>query len=261
MKPTLLGLMLTVLCQAQLPAPNASGVAMGHLHFKVRDLEAQKKLWVDVLGATPGKLGRMEMMKIPGAIILFEPGEPSGGTNGSVVGHLGFKVRDLRATLAKARSAGIKLTREVPESRAAFLMGPGEVEIELIEDPSVSGPIVNHHIHFYNPAVDQTKAWYVKTFGATGGKRGKFEAADLPGVNLTFSESEKGAATAPTKGRALDHIGFEVRDLAAFSKKLEAAGVNFDVPYRKIPSLGIAIAFFTDPWGTYIELTEGLDRL
>jgi hypothetical protein len=34
--------------------------------------------------------------------------------------------------------------------------------------------------------------------------------------------------------------------------------VKFDVPYRKIPRLGIAIAFLTDPTGGYIELTEGL---
>jgi catechol 2,3-dioxygenase-like lactoylglutathione lyase family enzyme len=260
MKRALLLPVLAALCAAQLPPPNASGVAMGHLHFKVRDMETQRKLWVDILGATPGKLGRMEMMKLPGAFILFEPGESSGGTNGSVVGHLGFKVRDLKGILAKARAAGIKVTREVPDVPAAFLMGPGEVELELIQDTSISAPIVNHHIHFYNHAVDQTKAWYVKTFDAQPGKRLKFEAADLPGVNLTFSEAET-PAIAPTKGRTLDHIGFEVRNLEAFTKRLEAAGVKFDIPYRKIPSLGLSMAFFTDPWGTYIELTEGLDRL
>jgi hypothetical protein len=27
-----------------------------------------------------------------------------------------------------------------------------------------------------------------------------------------------------------------------------------------VPALDIAIAFITDPWGTYIELTEGLDK-
>jgi extradiol dioxygenase family protein len=59
----------------------------------------------------------------------------------------------------------------------------------------------------------------------------------------------------------LDHIGFEVQDLEAFTKKLEAAGVKFDVSYRKIPALGLSLAFLTDPWGTYIELTEGLDKL
>ena len=57
----------------------------------------------------------------------------------------------------------------------------------------------------------------------------------------------------------LDHIGFEVRDLGAFCEKLEAAGITFDRPYTVIDSIGLAIAFFTDPFGTYIELTEGLD--
>ena len=64
---------------------------------------------------------------------------------------------------------------------------------------------------------------------------------------------------APTKGHSLDHIGFEVKNLEAYCKRLEAAGIKFDVPYRKVPNLGIAIAFLTDPAGAYIELTEGLD--
>ena len=66
---------------------------------------------------------------------------------------------------------------------------------------------------------------------------------------------------AGTQGRALDHVGFEVKNLQAFCKKLEADGVTLAVPYRQVPALGIAIAFLTDPWGTYIELTEGLDKV
>jgi hypothetical protein len=58
----------------------------------------------------------------------------------------------------------------------------------------------------------------------------------------------------------VDHVGFEVKHLEEFCKKLEANGVKLDVPYRKAPSAGIAIAFLTDPFGTYVELTEGLDR-
>ncbi len=65
----------------------------------------------------------------------------------------------------------------------------------------------------------------------------------------------------PTKGRGLDHIGFEIKDLEAFCKKAEASGVKFDMPYTKRPDLGISLAFLTDPWGTYIELNEGLNHL
>jgi hypothetical protein len=55
----------------------------------------------------------------------------------------------------------------------------------------------------------------------------------------------------------LDHIGFEVKDLSAFCRKLEASGVKFDAPYAK-DSSGVARAMLTDPWGTSIELTEGM---
>jgi hypothetical protein len=37
---------------------------------------------------------------------------------------------------------------------------------------------------------------------------------------------------------------------------LEANGVKLDTPYRKIPQMGFAVAFRTDPRETRIELTE-----
>jgi catechol 2,3-dioxygenase-like lactoylglutathione lyase family enzyme len=124
----------------------------------------------------------------------------------------------------------------------------------------LSSPIVTHHMHFYLPE-DQVLAardWYVAHFGAIPGKRWRYDAADLPGFNLNFSATD--SVLAPTRGRQLDHIGFEIRDLETFCRQLEAQGVKFDSPYRKLPS-GLALAFLTDPWGTYIELTEGLGAL
>ncbi len=65
---------------------------------------------------------------------------------------------------------------------------------------------------------------------------------------------------APTKGRTLDHIGFEVTNLEAFCKKLEANRVKFEEHYSKSRHKDFASAKFTDPWGVSIELTEGLRR-
>jgi hypothetical protein len=59
------------------------------------------------------------------------------------------------------------------------------------------------------------------------------------------------------KGRTLEHVGFEVAGLEAFCRRLEAMGLKFDAPYRRNAD-GIATATLTDPWGTVIELTEGL---
>ena len=61
-----------------------------------------------------------------------------------------------------------------------------------------------------------------------------------------------------SKGRGIDHIGFEVKNLDAFVKNLEAKGVKMDAAVRQLPGTDLKIAFLTDPYGTYIELTEGL---
>jgi len=229
---------------------------MGHLHFKVRDLEAHRAFWT-ALGGAAVTVGDLHVFKFPGVLVFYDKGEPSGGTDGSVIGHVGFRVKNLQASLEKWRAAGLK-TLPGASSHQAFVIAPDEIRIEMTEDPSLDVPIANHHIHFYTSSVEDTKAWYVKMFDARPGKRGPFEAADLPGVNLTFSLAP--GVTASTKGRALDHIGFEIKDLESYCKKLEGAGAKFDVPFRRIPSLGISLAFLTDPWGTYIELTEGLNR-
>jgi hypothetical protein len=78
---------------------------------------------------------------------------------------------------------------------------------------------------------------------------------DLPGINLNFSGPPRGDV--PTKGRMLDHIGFEVTGLEAFATRLASLGVKFDRPYTKGAD-GIATVELTDPWGVSITLTEGL---
>lgn len=250
-------LIASAIAFGQLAAPNGAGVAMGHLHLNASDVAAQKHFWVDGLGAAPMKLGTIEGVKFPGAIVLFKAATPSGGTDGSSVGHVGVKVPSLSAALEKLKAAGFTADLN-PNGKQAMATGPDGLRVEISQDASATEPLANHHIHFYTPAVAETQAWYASTFGAKPGKRAIFEAADLPGVNLTFSAADH--KLPGTKGRALDHIGFEVTGLEAFCKKLESAGVKFDVPYRQVPALGIAIAFFTDPWGTYIELTEGLGK-
>ena len=102
--------------------------------------------------------------------------------------------------------------------------------------------------------VPKIQAWYAKTFGAKASTTPTGAPVDdVPGAQLRFNKTD--AAQAPTKGRVLDHIGFDVVDLQAFIKKLEADGIKLDRPYTKNPN-GIALAFITDPWGTYIELNE-----
>ena len=241
---------------AQIPAPNKEGVSMGHLHLLVKDPAAHRAIWVDLLGAKAIKRGNSEFLLFPDVVLAFRKGEPSGGSDDSIVNHLGFQVPDVAAIKAKLTGAGLKVVKEMPDTKQMFVMFPDNIKVEFSQIAGVKA-IAHHHIHFFTPQVEEMRAWYAKMFGAIPGKRLRFQNAVLPGADLSFSPSE--TPVAPSKGRGIDHIGFEVRGLEAFCKKMEAAGVKFNVPYRDVPQLGLKIAFFTDPWGTYVELTEGLD--
>jgi catechol 2,3-dioxygenase-like lactoylglutathione lyase family enzyme len=249
---------------AQTAGPNETGVSMGHLHLIVSDVDAAQKFWI-AMGATPVKFGQGQAMKFPGVLILLRKGEPSAGTMGSVVNHFAFGVPSVKEALANWNAAGLK-TEVGQNPGQMFVFTPdGLTRIEILENPALTVPIAFHHIHFFVAdsggagSVTEIKSWYAKMFGAIPGKRGQFEADDLPGVNLTFAKSS--TPTVGTKGRVLDHIGFEIKNLEAFCKNAEADGLKFDTPYTKRPELGISMALLTDPWGTYIELTEGLNGL
>jgi hypothetical protein len=49
-----------------------------------------------------------------------------------------------------------------------------------------------------------------------------------------------------------------VKSLDEFEKRIAALGVKFEAPPRAVPNTRTKIAFLTDPWGTYIEVTEKL---
>jgi glucose/arabinose dehydrogenase len=274
------GMVLRVEPAPQLAAPNSAGVAMGHLHYRVRDVEANRKFWIALGGEDVSARGQawarpQGILKFQDVLVFLEQGDSSGGTDGSIVNHVAFRV----PSLTSIEAAGLKVARLNGFPGVASTMTPEGERIELFENAATNltfaqdpgfddavaqrhnrpqvAPIAFHHVHLYVPdgQVAAAKAWYVRMFGGIPGKRSNYDAVDLPGINLNFSSAPK--PTVPTKGRMLDHIAFEVRNLAAFCKRLEAMGVTLDVPYTKGPA-GVASARLTDPWGTSIELTEGL---
>ena len=244
---------------AQLPAPNDSGVSTGHIHLVVSDPDAQKKIWVDTLGAEVTHAGALELLKFPGIFIVLGKARtaPTGGSDGSTVNHFGFLVKSYADTKAKLSAANVTFPMDRPENKQFIVELPEGVRVEFIEDANLKVPMTFHHIHEVATDQESIRSWYVKTFGAKAGKRGEFPSAVVPGGEVDFRKAD--AAAAPTKGRSLDHIGFEVKNLEAFCKKLQADGVTFDMAYREMPQLGgLKIAFILDPIGTRIELTEGL---
>ena len=249
---------------------------MGHLHYHVQNVEANKRFWV-TLGGQAIRIGETDVIRFPGVLVFLTDAASSGGAEGSILNHVAFRV----PSLATVEAAGLTVVPVAGFPGVASVMTPDGERVELFEDAAqnltftqdpgyndavaerhnrpVMTPIAFHHIHMYVPedVVKDVKAWYVRLFGGIPGKRSQYDAVDIPGMNLNISSPPRGSA--PTKGRMLDHIGLEITGLQAFCARLAAMGVKFDTPYTPNPQ-GFAVARLTDPWGVSIELTEGLRR-
>jgi catechol 2,3-dioxygenase-like lactoylglutathione lyase family enzyme len=220
-------------------------------------VEANKKLFL----AIGGKLfmpGGNPLIMFPGLYINLnlqnERGD--GGTVGSVVNHVGFIVNNVQERTAQWRAAGVAVLPGTNNRLdQAFVVTPDGVRMEILEDKAQSVPIRGEHIHLSLTAAELPKAqaWYAKTFGGKMGTRNGAPIVDLPGVQVRFAKAD--AAQAKTRGRVLDHIGFDVKNHVAFVKKLESDGIKLDEPVRK-SAAGNTITYITDPWGTRIEIVE-----
>jgi catechol 2,3-dioxygenase-like lactoylglutathione lyase family enzyme len=269
MKKQLAILAFGVLCAtpsfAQLVEPNQVGLRMGHVHLSVTDVEAQKQFWVGIMGGTLVKNGPLELIQFPGVYIMLrkveKPVEPPAG---SIVNHFGFIVKDMPAALARWKAANLTID-PTENPNEVYVHAPDGIRLEVYGEPALPTPVSMNHIHYNAPDIPAIKTWYVKAFGANPSRRpcvgcisrpGMIVAGDLPAVNLSFSGTR--TPVVATKGRSLDHIGFDVTNLDEFVKGLEARGIKIDAPVRQVPNTKLKVAFLSDPWGTYIELTEGL---
>ena len=258
---TAAALLIAVPAAAQLAPPNAAGITYAHVHLNVKDIEFQKKLWVDHFGGEVVVKGPLTVIKFPNGLVALQKADPTGGSQGTVMDHFGFRVRDIEAIKSKWRAAGYEVTQEFTGAEGfpnAYLAGPDGLRIELQEDKTQKPIAIVNHIHFMTPEFEKLLDWYVTTFSLTKRARGTIQTtadAGVNGVNLSFATSRM--PTVPTRGRTIDHIGFEVTDLEAFCKQLEAKGIKFDTPFRDVPQIGLKIAYITDPQGVRIELTQG----
>jgi catechol 2,3-dioxygenase-like lactoylglutathione lyase family enzyme len=251
---------------AQAPEPNRSGVSVSLVHLIVRDPEAHKKLWVDMLGAQVTSSGSLELLKLPGLFVTLEKGEPTGPSNGSSVNHIGLWIKDYDTVKAKVSAAQLTIISDgykaegcaaAPATPACqmTIVFPDGVVVEFTEDKQLTGTAASHHIHMQTTDPQSLRAWYANTLGATAGfRRGTIMAALFERGEVDFHKAA--AAPAPTQGRAIDHFGLEVKGLAALLTKLEAAGVKVETAAGGIP--GTKSAFITDPAGARIALIEGL---
>jgi hypothetical protein len=277
---------------AQLVPPNELGVSFAQWGTIVTDVNASKQFWVG-LGGEPILIDGIDVVKFPGVFVFLRKGSPTGGSFGSVVNHLGFEVPNNQEAVAKWRAAGLNVEYAHSvfiESSLGWAYTPDNIKVEINSQKDLKVPIATPHVHIWVPesARSELSAWYAKTFaGIQLPPNGSLMRGGIPGVRIGTESTQNPRALSPrsvglisgelpapdspivktlvkppaaSKGRSIDYLGFEVRNLEAFCKNLEARGIKFDEPYSKARYKSYASARLTDPWGVSIELTEGLRR-
>ena len=253
---TALLLFLTSLSlNAQLPAPNASGVSTGHTHLIVPNVAKHREIW-KLLGAQERSSGRIEALMFPGMFILLREGEPAQPSIATTANHMGFMVNDYN--LYKAKLEAVDASFFYDDGEGLILADlPDGVRIEIALDESQQGPIIYHHTHLVAENGEELRQWYLDVLGAEVGERRGLPSALIPGGQVDFLPLQ-GDRPLPTQGTAIDHIGFEVASLDAFATRMADLGITFDREPACIDEIKLCIAFIADPTGTYIELTQGL---
>src|SRR5215469_1581066 len=206
-------LLVPAVSHAQILVAGDGPVVYGHHHLNTTNMAAQKKFFVDTLGGKVVEIGtgdrKQEIIEFPNVLIFFRPMQkPTGGSIGTTVNHIGFSVNDLRALVTKIKANGfkmittdsvasnVKVTDDIaaasPTTNIAFVLGPEDVKVELVEVKSQKAPIQLNHIHFFGVMNTEMQAWYAKVFGAKmlpANPNSAFVQDQLPGVALSFTPS------------------------------------------------------------------------
>jgi lactoylglutathione lyase len=117
-----------------------------HTMVRVKDIEASKKFYCDLLGLVETRRKDLEGAKAT-LVFLSEPGggpgneieltynwdsdeEYAGGRN---FGHLAYRVDNIYETCQKLMDAGVTINRPPRDGHMAFVRSPDNVSIELLQ--------------------------------------------------------------------------------------------------------------------------------
>lgn len=240
---------------------NGQGVAFGHVHLVVADVELHKDLWTELFNAELIEKQGYSAARVSNALIFFRNGEPTAPSVQTAMDHFGLVVPSVERVLSKWRALGYQPDSEAVDANdrlSAFITMPGGVKLALRENPNRAEDTAMGHVHFVTPVINELMAWYEDRFGATKPNDGREDASQIPGSGLSFEASA--TQRLPTGGAAIDHIGFELEEWDAFIEMLKEEGTEFEFGPAHVESLDLRVAFFYDPSGVLVEITHGLDR-
>ena len=91
----LVPLLIALPLRAQLAAPNAAGVTLGQIHLIVKDVAAERRFFIEMMGGTPVDNEKISMIQFPGVFISFTQGDPAVSSPGSMLESFGVVLKNV----------------------------------------------------------------------------------------------------------------------------------------------------------------------
>jgi catechol 2,3-dioxygenase-like lactoylglutathione lyase family enzyme len=233
-----------------------------HVHMAAPDPEKARDWYMKYLRGVPGEsTERVAFEQWTGrrplpVQFLFIKAPDAPPSEGSVIDSLGFSFSDVEAKARELEAGGATIrtpAREVPGLwKQAVVVDPFGVKIELVEDRELLG---FHHIALRVANPEESLQWYHANFGGQRTKlRGRIDALQYGGMYLVILQ---GDGTAPSQGRAIDHLGFGPASIDTTAADLKGKGVPFTAgPQPKPNANGHRTGYVEGPGGVRIELVE-----
>ena len=227
------------------------------VHLGVPDPEAAARWYRQYLGATRGE--HTDRVMCGDTRFIFLKNEMAAPSRGSAIDHVGFSFADLDAGMQALNGSGMRVTTPVTEIagmyRSGFIEDPWGARIEVVEDPETIG---FHHVHLQVPDPAVARDWYVKRFGGAQARlKGHVDGLRYGDVWLL---ADRGMAH-PSRGHAIDHIGWRMADLLVAAATLKAQDLRFTTEPHPGPATAYApamMSFAEDPWGGKTRVTPAL---
>jgi catechol 2,3-dioxygenase-like lactoylglutathione lyase family enzyme len=248
------GVFLAFVCAqsmfAQTIAPTAPP---DHVHLYVPDPE-QSQLWYHKhFGGEMIKNERPDqpdLLLFDKTVFRFAKNSDAKPSDGSVLDRVGFTVDDVDAKTTELTGDGATLLRKT--GAVAFLQDPWGGKIEILHPDGVP---TNHLFLISLRAADiaTLEKWVADNFGGTPDKLlGRVDGIKYGDMWVLFQKSD--AETTPSRGHALDHIGWAVPDTNAAIAAAKAKGIKVTIEPRNLGP--VTIAFIEGPDGLAIELMQ-----
>jgi catechol 2,3-dioxygenase-like lactoylglutathione lyase family enzyme len=263
LRPVLYALALGACTAAAAVAQTKAMLPFDHIHLN--EPAADASAWWEKNIPQGRRITEAPNRIMYGAVrLMFLGASSSGGSQGSVIEHLGFSVADIDAKMRELAAINTKVIEPVKNVpglyETALIESPWGTQIQLVQDPELLGL---HHVQLRVSDTEAAYAWLLDKFGGERTKiKGQIDSvkyAGTGGFTTVYVVITKGES-APSQGRVIDHIGW--RSTATINETkamLEGKQVQLTSQPRplELPN-GPTINYFyvAGPNGTRIEIVE-----